>query len=244
MKKYFLPILLLVFYMSGCDLMVAERGNGNMETREVAIEDFEELEVKGNFQINLMKGEMPGIKITADENLHEFIEVANEGDRLEVETTATIKSKKGLTLDITYTDLRAIDVGGAATIENAGVIRGDYLSISMAGAGSVRLEVDLKVLNITLSGAGAVELKGKADEQNIQMSGAGGLDAFDLISKKCDVDISGVGSANIYVEEELSAEVSGVGGITYKGSPNIVNQNISGLGSIEKADGSAEDENI
>ena len=64
------------------------------------------------------------------------------------------------------------------------------------------------------------------------MSGAGDLEAYDLVSKYCKITLSGIGSAEIFVEEELEASISGVGGISYRGNPNKVRDDISGLGRI------------
>ena len=87
-----------------------------------------------------------------------------------------------------------------------------------------------------ISGAGAVKLEGRADYQSIKMSGAGGYSGFELISQNCKIDISGVGSADVFVEKELDARISGLGGVSYKGNPDNVISDVSGLGSVGRAD--------
>lgn len=237
MKPYsLLPFSTIIVLFFGCNGVIRESGNGNMVTKEIEVSDYEEINIAGNFEIILKRGDSPLVVLTADENLHEFIEVGVSGDRLEIETTKPLSSEEGLTLEIIYDELASIDVGGAATITSQEPIEGDYLNISMSGAGAVDLEVRMKVLKTSVSGAGAVELRGSVNEQHIQMSGAGGFDAYDLRSKSCEISISGVGSANIYVTESLDATVSGVGGITYKGNPQQVKTDVSGLGSIRQAD--------
>jgi len=240
-KLAYIQTLLLVVLFTACETMVREHGNGNMVTNSVDVDDFEEIDVSGNFEIILKKGDEPAVELTADENLVEFIDINTVGDRLIVETTRSLESDEGLELLITYTELSAVDVGGAATITSRGNIEGDYLSINMSGAGTLDVGVDLKVLKLTVSGAGAVVLKGSVDQQNINMSGAGGLDASDLFSKECKISISGVGSADLMVTESLHAEVSGVGGITYAGDPKNVQTDVSGLGSIDRAEGDDRD---
>lgn len=236
MKNLTLLISFLLGLLFACNDVVREKGNGNMITRESNIGYFEEVNVSGNFEIILRQGESPGLLITADENLHKFIEVESSGDRLEIKTTKSLSSNDGLVLEVTYKELTAIEVGGAATITSEEPIVGDYLNVTMSGAGAIDLEVNLKVLKTSVSGAGAVDFKGIADEHYIQMSGAGGLDAYNLQSKVCEVNISGVGGANIFVTESLAANVSGVGSISYKGNPQSVKKEVSGLGSIDRTD--------
>ncbi len=233
----FMLVILMVTFLSACDTLVREVGNGNMTTKEIEIDDFKEIIVSGNFEIMLNSGDKAGVSLTADENLHDFIEISTNGDRLIVETLANLDSDEGLSLYITYTELTAIEIGGAATLESEQAISGEYLNISMSGAGALDLELNLNALKLSVSGAGSVDLSGRADEQNISMSGAGGLDAYQLESKVCKIQISGVGSANINVSERLDATVSGVGGISYRGNPEEVKSDVSGLGSISKSDG-------
>ncbi|UII34421.1 DUF2807 domain-containing protein [Fulvivirga ulvae] len=236
MKKpaiYIFAIFSFLF-LSNCDDYRQERGNGRITSQQKEIDDFKEIEIGGNYKVFLKKAEKPGLTIVADENLHEFIKIDQQGDVLEISNEVTLKSEEGIKLYIDYVKLMAINTSGAAVIKSENVISGDYLRLEMSGAGIIDLEVELKALKINISGAGAVELAGNVTEQNIQMSGAGGLEAYDLISQKSKVDISGVGGAAVTVKEKLEATVSGVGGISYRGNPQEVNTNISGLGTVVK----------
>ncbi|ELR71396.1 hypothetical protein C900_02737 [Fulvivirga imtechensis AK7] len=239
-----LTALILFTMLTGCDSYKQERGNGNIMEQERAVDNFSKVQVSGNFEVYLKKSDSPGLIITTDENLHEFIEVKQKGDVLEVKSDRTLKSREGVKLLIEFTELTAISSSGASVIESEDVITGDYLRLEMSGAGAIDLSVDLKALKVNVSGAGAVELRGNVTEQNIQMSGAGGLDAKRLVSKKCKIEISGVGGASLNVKEALDASVSGVGGITYRGNPAQVKTNISGLGTITREEDAAEDEEV
>ncbi|MBL6449736.1 DUF2807 domain-containing protein [Fulvivirga sp. 29W222] len=235
--------LLTVLSLTKCDNYHHERGNGNIISEKRNIEDFKEIEIGGSYEVFLTKSEKPALTIVADENLHQFINVDQHGDVLEIFSEATLESEEGVKLYIDYVELMAVNTSGAAVIKSDNVISGDYLRLEMSGAGVIDLDVDLKALKINISGAGAVELSGNVIEQNIQMSGAGGLEAYDLISQRSKVDISGVGGAAVTVKKRLEATVSGVGGISYRGNPEEVNSNVSGLGTIVEDEGE-EDENI
>lgn len=216
--------------------MVKERGNGNIETNNIELESFDEVKFGGGFDVTLEEAGKPGLKIVTDENLMDYIRAEVRGSQLHIYTTDPISSKKGVNLYLRYTDLSKIEVSGAVSMTNDGVLKSDELRLSLSGAGSVDMELEVEVLDMSLSGAGAVELKGAANEQYVKMSGAGGLDAFDLASKECEISISGVGGANVHVTERLKASVSGIGSISYSGNPEDVTSNVSGLGSISRED--------
>lgn len=66
------------------------------------------------------------------------------------------------------------------------------------------------------------------------VSSAGKLDAYDLVSRKCNVSVSSAGHAKINVVEELDAEASSAGSITYTGDPKEIRIEKSSAGSVSK----------
>lgn len=237
-------IIIILTIAWGCNTMIGERGNGVVVTHRHDMDEFYKVEIEGSFNVLLEPGDTPAVTITTDENLHDFITVENQGNTLWLGTNKNLVSRDGVNVVIYYQGLRSLDVGGAAVLRSDQTVEGDYLRISMAGAGAIELDVDLKALDLDLSGAGAVELSGRTVEQNIEMNGAGGLDAGKLISDRCDISISGVGGANINVREKLVASVSGIGGISYRGNPADVQSDVSGIGKISREDDIQQEEQI
>ncbi|MBL3654894.1 head GIN domain-containing protein [Fulvivirga sediminis] len=236
MKFKLSPFILLYVLLNivACGSYVEEKGNGKIITKETVLETFKELDLGGNYEVFLRKSDSPKITLTTDENLHEFITFNVKEGVLHVDSEVSMASEEPIRLDVYYTDIQTIRIGGAVSIESLEPVKGDHLWISMSGAGAINLEVNVKDLKVNVSGAGAVQLSGHAEQQNVQLSGAGGYEADELKSVNCKIEISGVGGASVYVEETLNASVSGVGGVSYKGNPESVVSNVSGLGSISK----------
>jgi len=231
MKKlvvFFLPVLLM-----SCDFVGYRRGNGHMITRTFNVSDFDEIQLTGDYKVNLIPGTSEEVEIEADENLMEDIDVDVIGSNLRIESRR-IRSRKGITLNIYYKELNGISAGGAIDLMSRATIRSKYFDIRMGGAGEIDLEFEGEKLTIKMSGAGDIRLSGKATELDINISGAGGLDAFDLKTDFARVRISGIGGADVYVSRELEARISGLGDINYKGSPKYVDSDVSGLGSINE----------
>ena len=237
MKKLFFTIsVLCVFTISSCvHYGEGERGNGEMITSNFRVDNFKKLEIGGAFKVILEKGEKENVNIRMDENLERYIEVENHGSTLYIGSEEFLRSDEGIEVVVTYRVLEKIDISGACKMETEGVLDGDYLTIDMGGAGALELELDVRELDLTISGAGVVELSGMAGFQHLNLQGAGGYNGFNLRSQKCEIDISGIGSAEVNVEGELVAEISGLGGVAYKGDPKSVKTNISGLGTVKEA---------
>ncbi len=238
-KKNYLPacffkLLWLSMFLVSCGDSVHEEGNGTIteETRNVGA--FFNLDIDGEYEIVLQEGTNPLITVRTDENLHQYVETKLDGNTLKIRNVENVKATGHTQLVITYQKLEDIILGGSAKLANRGVFNSEKLKLRVNGAGVIDLSLQARELDLKLSGAGSVNLKGKVDKQKLELSGAGNLAAFELESKECEIDLSGVGGAQIFVTDNLQAEVSGVGSIRFKGDPRNISREVSGLGNIER----------
>jgi len=119
-------------------------------------------------------------------------------------------------------------------------IIGDFLYIDsncIGGFNSTKLIIDVympEVKNIRLRGAGNISVSGgKTPSIKISLSGVGNINAQNLETEDADVTLSGTGDIRIWVTDNLTGKLSGVGNIMYRGNPWI-NINKTGVGSIKK----------
>ena len=85
---------------------------------------------------------------------------------------------------------------------------------------------------LEISGLGDVSINGEVRSQQIEISGAGNYNAPNLASETARVDISGTGTAILWVTKQLDLDLSGAGTIHYYGSP-LINSDISGSGTVK-----------
>ncbi len=88
-------------------------------------------------------------------------------------------------------------------------------------------------LDVILSGSGNIDLVGSLENQDVTISGSGDYEGADLESLIAEVLISGSGSVNVRVEDQLDVLISGSGNVRYYGSPEL-DQSVTGSGSIRK----------
>lgn len=231
----------LVILTMACDFIPYEKGNGEISSEKRMINTFTEIQLTGNYEIGLKKGPKGQLVLVTDGNLLEFIHSEVVNGVLIIENSKKIRSKDGIKIYITYQELAGIKSVGASVIKTENTIVANRFEMDIPGAGIIDLEVDVNDLEVTLTGAGLVKLKGRAVNQMVSLNGVGSLEAFDLESRSCKVMVSGMGKAEIYVKENLYARIIGIGSIKYRGSPDTVDDKISGLGTIrpvEEDDGS------
>lgn len=240
-KKIILPSpyfnwLWISLFMVSCGESVHEEGNGTIteETRNVGA--FFNLDIDGEYDIVLQEGSTPLVTVRTDENLHQYVETKLDGKTLKISSVENVAPSEGTRLIITYQSIEDILLGGAAKVQNRGVLNSDKLNLRVNGAGVIDLSIQSREFNLKVPGAGSVILRGKADKQKLELGGAGNLAAFELESKECEIDLSGIGSAQVFVTDNLQAEISGVGNIRFKGDPRNISREVSGLGNIERVE--------
>lgn len=109
-------------------------------------------------------------------------------------------------------------------------------SFEAEGAGLARLNnVQGDRLDVEYSGAGSLVINGKVRHLRIDAEGVGEVDTKSLIAQEADVSFEGIGAVSIYASEKLTADVEGMGNLTYYGNPRIVNKSVSGIGSVTAA---------
>mgnify|MGYP002636009405 CR=1 len=111
----------------------------------------------------------------------------------------------------------------------------DELEIKVSSSAKAKLNIDTENLNVGVSSSGKLELSGRTNFQSFDVSSSGRFMAYDLSSKRVKASISSSGSAEIQVAQELIANASSSGKISYKGNPDNVLVDSSSSGKIRKA---------
>jgi hypothetical protein len=213
------------------------RGSGEVITVEREVSDFDRVSLSGVGTLYISVGEEETLKIEAEDNLLPYIETFVQGQTLTIGfkdhgLRAAFQPTEPIRYYLTVKNLAGLSLSGAGNIE-VDEIATSELRIHTSGAGNIEIDkLTAKVLDMDVSGAGNCHIyKGQVADQTLRISGAGGYQAPDLHSQTARIDISGLGGARVWVEEDLDIEISGAGTVTYFGSPSI-SQDVSGAGSI------------
>ena len=193
------------------------RGNGIRKSVERKLAEFTILETSGAFTVHIISGvAKQQVKITGDANILPLISTITQGNKLVVATEGSICTELGITLDINAIDLQALITNGSDTIKVQGI--------------------DTPKFALDMGGSGDVELVGHARALSANLSGAGDLDAKNLKTQDCDLNISGSSTANVYATEKLKIEIIGAADVNYFGHPKKIEKQILGAGDINARD--------
>jgi hypothetical protein len=224
-KNLFFLFCVLIFNFSN---ILAQ----NVEERN--IEYFDRIDASGYFDIYLSKGDKPSLKVESKHLGLDEIITRVSGTTLRIESTRhRFRNEERSAIYITYTNIKEIYASVAGNIIGESPIQGEKLRIEMSGAGNVELEVEVQQLDLRLSGVGNLEITGKTKDLEVDMSGTGAFRGFKLKAENAEVFMSGVGKAQVYATESLTAETTGIGSIRYRGSPKQIRARANFLGSVK-----------
>jgi len=199
----------------GC---AADSGPERTERREVG--SFHAIELRGAARMRVEAGKDPSLSITAGERV--------------LQATHT-EVREGVLVILVRERGGWFQRSPAATL----VVQAPALdSVHISGAGDFTLQdISGSKLAIVFEGAGSLEASGTVDALSARLDGAGRADLGKLAATDAEVAVNGAGSLDLQVTGTLTAEVNGVGRITYAGNPQRVVPAVHGVGSISPAGG-------
>lgn len=202
-------------------------GSGNVITKEISVQSFDELNVSGVFSVLLSQGSKEEVKIEAEDNLQTLFEVKNEDSKLSISMKKDVNfnSKKKMKVYITFKKLKSMDLKTVGNVSSDQNLSFDDLKIDNKSVGSVDLKLTTQNLNIDNKSVGNVKLSGKADNVVIKNKSVGSIQAAGFVVQKMDIDNTGIGSAEVNAEKELKVKDSFLGKVNNKGAATIRRMN-------------------
>jgi len=212
-------------------------GNGKIISSERTISPFHEIELDGVFNVILSQG-TENLKIETDENLQSLILTSVENNILKVKMkdSANIGKMTKINVYISFNDVSKITTTGVGTLKNNGKLNFKNIELQCNGVGATTLNFEAKNLNVNSETVGALTLSGEAKEATINQNGVGAIQAFNLKTENLNLHSEGIGTAEVFASAELNINVSGIGGVVYKGHPKIKNIKSEGIGKVQSAD--------
>lgn len=232
------------------------KGLGNLITKEIEIEDFDDIEISGPVEFNYEQSEGdPALTVTIDENLISFLKIETKDRKL------TINVMKKVTIEPTKYTIKAnskwlkkAEVSSTGGFYVNSPLTGSVLDLKGAGGGLVQLKKTVKIgmlqlsssnggnvvaddvasdeLECKLSGSGSITVKGNVPKATYNISGSGVINAYDCPAPQVECKITGSGVAKVHSTDNMKVNIIGSGNVFYKGNTNVT-QKVIGSGKVE-----------
>lgn len=210
------------------------KGNGDLMSSERTVPTFEKIHSSGSANVRFHISQEYRVIVTTDSNLIEFVTTTVRNNTLNIGTESGSYSFTKLTVDVYSPILTGVSISGSGSFDSNDRITASVFEANVSGSGNIKVIVESEAFSSSISGSGNVTISGNNNDSNIIISGSGRFNGNEFINNRAVVNISGSGTASIFVTDNLNARVSGSGRINYHGNPSVVNSNVTGSGQINR----------
>jgi len=226
---------LAALFLAGCSVITGPSitGSGNLVTKQYPLTNFTGVSAGSVFDVTVKPGAAPGVSVTVDDNLVEYLDVSTSGERLNLHLKSNTNVRNAtLKAVVTVPELTSLDLSGASKGHVEGCRSTKALDIDLSGASHLEGELESGDMHMGISGASRADLKGTAGNLRLNVSGASHADLEQLQIKDANVDADGASHATVRPSGKLQARASGASSVQYAGQPANVDSQTSGASSV------------
>jgi hypothetical protein len=236
--KKWLPLLVVALVgLSACQEVTCIKGQGSVENRQLELPPIQEVEVNGNFRVNLVQApaqHQQSIEVRGEPNILNELRTEVVNGRWRIEFRNCVRRHERVEVHINLHELRAVSLNGSGTIMFQNKINASTVNVQQNGSGTIYLDLAANKLITNKSGSGELMGVGTVEEHHLNMAGSGKVSLFNLQTDDSHVNLTGSGTAEIAVGRTLHVTIDGSGSVFYTGSPTLSSTSIRGSGKVVK----------
>ena len=241
MKTTHLLLSSLLLFFIGCtnaQWNKTIKGSGKVTTETRSVDAYDALSVHGSMNILLVEGSEESIKLTAEDNILEYIEVTNTNGKLRIKTKDHFNLKpswkKGIQVEVPVEEVTKISLNGSGEVTGNLTLKAEKLKFSVNGSGDMKVAADATAIKAAISGSGDIDISGKAAEFDAVVTGSGDVNASQLNATQATANITGSGDIKIHAKNLLTVKIVGSGDVMVNKDVATVNKKIVGSGEVSK----------
>lgn len=213
--------LVTILVTSSCRVHSTQEEFGPSRKQNVAVADFDEIDLSGGLQVVYAEGTTPKVTVEGPEKLIGYVKVVQKGKRLYFSCKPL--PNKGprigknpidlITITIQSKSLRRVEVSGACDLKAKHIQTADDFKLKASGASDLELgTLQCAKAHIETGGASDIDIDHIAcGEVNLQSSGASDIQLKNVESRELSVMLSGASEleASLTGVETIKADLSG-----------------------------------
>ena len=220
MRKPLGAVIFAALAAAGCNGVHADNG-GPTVSRTYQVGNFQQIEVKGSYNVDVRTGAQPGVSGRGSEKLLEQTIVEVDGDKLVIRPKGNSSWWGGMhghaSFTVTVPQLSSAALGGSGDMK-IDRIQGRGFEGALAGSGNLEVgSVEVQQLKLSVAGSGDVKAAGKAQSPDFNIAGSGDIDAGGVQSQDAKVSIAGSGDVKAHATGSAEISILGSGDVVISG---------------------------
>ncbi|MBX3163850.1 MAG: DUF2807 domain-containing protein [Bacteroidetes bacterium] len=202
--------------------------------KERNIEPFTAIEVVGSVKVIYIHSDTLSLKLEGDEQDIEQVKTEVRDSVLKIDTKGILKTKKDVTVYVSYKQLNKINCSGASLFTTKNSIVCNSFIIQAHDAAKLKIKTQAKSVFVKESDAANLEIEGTVTDLYVNVSDASSIDAYKLISENANVKAEDAAKVKLYVTNKLFATANDVAKVKVKGDLKDMNVNVSDIASVTR----------
>jgi len=191
-------------------------GSGKIVSESRTVGTFTGIQVKNFAKVFITQDTVESLRIESDDNVIGLVLTSVNGSTLIIGLSDGSYNHVTVNVYVSMKTVRLLESAGAA----------EFTSLN---------SMKLDSLFCRITGTAKITLAGSVNYENVEIFGSGDIHTLNLVSYFCTIKIYGAGNADVNATQQLDAEITGAGIITYAGNPPVVHRVITGTGAIRPA---------
>jgi hypothetical protein len=198
---------------------------------------FDRVEVGLAYEFEIIRGDLPGVTVEADEGFFKNVKVDVENGTLKITHSRHIGWAFRLTrpvVKVMLPDIKGLNVSGAASGSMKGFESLGDFALDMKGATSLEAEFKAGKTDVRLRGACRLKVSGSSETVVIDAGGTADIDMEKFTVGNAAVRLAGVSHGTIHVTGRLDVRLNGVSELSWLGEPVMGDIRTTGISTMKK----------
>ena len=211
------------------------RGNGNVENVDRNISsDFTEIEVSRGLDVYLTQSDAVGLRVEADENLHDIIMTEVENNVLKIYADENINFAAERTVHVNFENISKISATSGSDVFSTNTIRVNDLELVTTSGADMELDIDVDVADCRSTSGSDLRVSGTTNKLYAEATSGSDIKAGSLKANICEARATSGADITVNSSQELYAKATSGGDIKYYGNPEKVTKKDGVSGSVRK----------
>jgi hypothetical protein len=203
---------------TGCE----EEDLGHVTTQSRDLDEFDRLDVSSVGEVFLIPSSEYRIEITTNVELLPHVETSVVDGTLKLDILGNHRKIDKIRYRVFAPTWERLELNDVTKVYCYEGFENEELRIIKNDVSDVFLKnIFIEDLYIELNDVGDVTLSGYSDYISIESYDVGTVRAFELEANRGDVKMDGIGDVEVYIKDNLNAQITGIGTLYYRGSPDI-----------------------
>ncbi|MDQ3292616.1 MAG: DUF2807 domain-containing protein, partial [Bacteroidota bacterium] len=135
---------LALLFLTGCnnDEVFCIKGQGDVTTRTLQLEQIREIDVNGDFDVYVTQGSPQKVEVKGEPNILDELNTKVQNGKWKIKFDNCIRRKKNVEIYLTMPEVSTLNLNGSGNISGQNKLSGSEIALVVNGSGNIEAELE------------------------------------------------------------------------------------------------------